>query len=173
MRKLVNILVLSGLLLGSCTENEFNPPLCLSGNCDGKVYIPFPQDSNGYYHVELAFIIEGTARFPIFVEAEDVDPYYYYNDMGIVRSAFSSSSFGVYQGGYQLPLVQETTILLSTSRNMSEFTPSIPGRKWAKRIIGPIPQYFVGDTITIDAEIYWDGGNLTKSKLLSEKIIIE
>lgn len=173
MKKIISVLVSSVLLFISCTEDELNPPLCLSGDCDGEIYIPFPKDSRGYYHVDLDFIVQGTARFPIFIEAEDVHPYYYYNDMGVVQGAFSSPSLGVYEGGYQLPIVQETTLLLSNSNNTTEYTPRVSKRKWAKRIVGPIPQYFVGDTVTIRAEIYWDGGDLSKSKFFLEKLIIE
>lgn len=30
---------------------------------------------------------------------------------------------------------------------------------WGKRIVGPVPNYMVGDTITIYSKIFWETGN--------------
>ena len=73
----------------SCTKENVKPPLCPDGNCDGSVFAPYPKDSNGYYHVDLDFSSEYLPRFDIFIEADDVDPFYFYNDMGVVQAAFS------------------------------------------------------------------------------------
>ena len=161
------------LLTLSCTEEDIRPSLCLDGFCDGSLYIPYPKDSNGYYHVDLEFAGEYLPRFNIFVEADDVDPFYYYNDMGVVQAAFESSSYWVLVNGVVVDIVQDTTIYLNNSSDNTEYTPSVSGRKWGKRIVGPIPNEFIGDTITIRAEIYWDGGSKSNSQLFEEKFIIE
>ena len=41
---------------------------------------------------------------------------------------------------------------------MDEYTPQ-NGNLWTKRIIGPIPQGFIGDTITIYGRASWECGN--------------
>lgn len=35
------------------------------------------------------------------------------------------------------------------------------GMYWGKRIVGPIPKYFVDDTVKIYSQMYWDAGNYT------------
>ena len=93
--------------------------------------------------------------------------------MGVVQAAFESSSFWVLANGVVVDIVQDTTIYLNNSSDNTEYTPSVSGRKWGKRIVGPIPNEFIGDTITIRAEIYWDGGSKSNSQLFEEKFIIE
>lgn len=173
MRNIKSFLVFAVILFVSCTKDSVYPPLCPTGECEGGLYVPFMIDGNGYYHVNLVFDTGGMSRFPIFVEADDVDPYYYYNDMGVVMAAFQSDFLAEYDNGYTYPIVQETTIILSNLADEGEFTPNIQGRKWSKRIVGPIPQNTVGDTIVINAEIYWDGGSRSRSKKLKVKIIVE
>ncbi len=173
MRNLKLLLLIFATIFVACSEEESVPPLCSDGDCNGKLYIPFPKDSNGYYHVDLNFDGEYLPRFDIYVEADDVDPFYYYNDMGVVQSAFESSSYWVMSNGVQVNIVQETTVYLNNSTDNTEYAPTTTGRKWAKRIVGPIPNEFVGDTIRIRAEIYWDGGSNSASQLFEEKFIIE
>jgi len=173
MKKLKLLLLIFAAIFVACSEDEIVPSLCLDGDCDGKLYIPFPKDSNGYYHVDLDFNGEYLPRFDIYVEADDVDPYFFYNDIGVVQSAFESSSYWVLPNGVEVDLVQNTTFYLNNSPHNTEYTPSILGRKWGKRIVGPIPDEFIGDTITIRAEIYWDGGSKSKNQLFEEKFIIE
>lgn len=38
------------------------------------------------------------------------------------------------------------------------------GMYWGKRIIGPIPKYFLGDTIKVYSRVFWDAGNYTYTK---------
>ena len=173
MKLLKILLIISTAVVTSCSEEEIIPSLCPDGTCDGALYIPYPKDSNGYYHVDLDFTGEYLPRFSIYVEADDVDPHFYYNDIGVVQAAFESSSFWTLSSGVTVDLVQSTTIYLNNSPQNTEYSPVIQGRKWAKRIVGPIPNEFIGDTITIQAEIYWDGGSNFKSQYFEEKFIIE
>lgn len=167
------LLVLLTVFTVSCSQEEINPSLCPDGSCDGALYIPFPKDSNGFYHVDLDFNGEFLPRFDIYIEGDDVDPFYYYNDMGVVQAAFESDSYWVMENGVQVDLIQDTTIYLNNSSSNNEYVPTNPSKKWGKRIVGPIPPQFVGDTITIRAEIYWDGGSNSMSQLFEEKFIIE
>ena len=173
MRYLKILLLLLAVFTVSCTTEDVEPSLCPDGNCDGALFIPFPKDVNGFYHVDLDFSSDILPRFSIFVEGDDVDPFYYYNDMGVVQAAFTSESSWTMSNGIEVEIVQSTTIFLNNSTQNNEYQPSLPNRKWGKRIIGPIPNEFVGDTITIRGEIYWDGGSKSKSQLFEEKFIIE
>ena len=173
MKNFKLLLLVFATIFVACAEDEIVPPLCPDGDCNGQLYIPFPKDSNGYYRVDLDFNGEYLPRFDIFIEGDDVDPYYYYNDMGVVQAAFESSSYWVMPNGVEVDLVQSTTFYLNNSSNNIEYQPSLSNRKWGKRIIGPIPSEFINDTIVIRAEIYWDGGSKSHSQLFEEKFIIE
>jgi hypothetical protein len=173
MRYIKFLLVLLTVFTVSCSQEEINPSLCPDGNCDGALYVPFPKDSNGFYHVDLDFNGEYLPRFDIYIEGDDVDPFYYYNDMGVVQAAFQSDSYWLMENGVQVDLIQDTTIYLNNSPSNNEYIPSQVGKKWGKRIAGPIHPQFLGDTITIRAEIYWDGGSKSMSQLFEEKFIIE
>ena len=62
------------------------------------------------------------------------------------------------------PLVQDDVIYLKEYfdgdiyKPQDEFQPTI-GNYWSKRIVGPIPGVFEGDTITIYCKILWEAGN--------------
>lgn len=167
------LLLLFTIFTLGCAPEEINPSLCPDGDCDGKLFLPYPQDSNGIYRIDLDFDGEYLPRFDIFVEADDVDPYYYYNDMGVVQAAFESTAYWTLSNGENLEIVQSTTLYLNNSANNTDYSPTISSRKWAKRVVGPIPPSFEGQIITIHAEIYWDGGSKFKSQLFEIKIIVE
>lgn len=173
MKNIKLLLVLITVFIVSCSEEDVRPSLCPDGSCDGALFIPFPKDSNGYYHVDLNFDGEYLPRFDIFIEGDNVDPFYFYNDMGVVQAAFESDESWVMPNGVEVDIVQSTTFYLNNSSDNTEYTPSSSERKWGKRIVGPVPNEFVGDTIVIRAEIYWDGGSNSASQLFEEKFIIE
>ena len=173
MRLFKNLLLLTILLSLGCAPEEINPSLCPDGLCDSYIHLPYPQDSNGVYRVDLDFDSNYYPRFDIFIEADDVDPYYYYNDMGVVQAAMESPSTWTLPNGEELEVVQSTTIYLNNSPHNNEYIPSVEGRKWGKRIIGPFPPSFEGEMITINAEVYWDGGSKFASQYYEIKIIVE
>ena len=173
MRLFKNLLLLTILLSLGCAPEEINPPLCPDNDCNGRLFLPYPQDSNGIYRVDLDFDGEYLPRFDIFIEADDVDPFYYYNDIGVVQAAFQSPSTWTLPNSEVLEIVQSTTIYLNNSPSNTEYTPTIDGRKWGKRIVGPIPSSYEGEILTIDAEIYWDGGSKYHSQYFQIKILIE
>lgn len=65
-----------------------------------------------------------------------------------------------------VPIVQESGIYLkeyfagSMYQPADEYQPET-GMYWGKRIIGPVPKYFKGDTITVYSKVFWDAGNYT------------
>lgn len=67
---------------------------------------------------------------------------------------------------YIIPIVQNTGIYLkeyfpgSLYKPADEYQPD-PDMYWSKRIVGPIPGYFRGDTIKIYSQVDWDAGNYT------------
>ena len=173
MRLFKNLLFFTILFTLGCAPEEIEPALCLDGPCNSKIYLPYPQDSNGVYRVDLDFDGEYYPRFDIFIEADDVDPYYYYNDIGVVQAAMESPASWTLPNGETLEVVQSTTIYLNNSLSNTEYIPSITGRKWGKRIVGPFPPSFEGEIITINAEVYWDGGSNFASQYFEIKIIVE
>jgi hypothetical protein len=87
---------------------------------------------------------------------------------------------------YIVPIVQSTSIYLkdyfggSLYKPADEYTPTDTAtRAWSKRIIGPIPQIFKGDTIKVYGYISWDLGQYSidhpelSNKLDSIKIIFK
>ena len=81
-------------------------------------------------------------------------------------------------------VVQDTEIYMkeyfagSLYKPADEYKPE-DGMYWSKRIVGPIPKYFQGDTITIYSKTNWDAGNYTyehpneTTKLDSIKIVFK
>jgi hypothetical protein len=81
-------------------------------------------------------------------------------------------------------VVQESSIYLkeyfpgSMYQPADEYQPE-SGMMWGKRIVGPIPKYFKGDTITVYSKIFWDAGNYTythpqeTTKIDSVKVIFK
>lgn len=171
LNKLLLLLIVF-LSLG-CSSEDVKPSLCPDGNCDGKLFLPYPQDANGVYRVDLEFDGEYYPRFDIFIEADNVDPYYFYNDMGVILGSFHSSSSWALSNGEDIEIVQSTSIYLNNSSYNNEYTPSISSRKWAKRIVGPFPPSFEGQIITLNAEIYWDGGTEYHIQTFQIKFIVE
>ena len=102
------LVVLLAFFTVSCTQEELIPLLCSDGDCEGGIVINAPIDANGYYHVDLDFSREIYPRFNIYVEADDVDPYYYYNDIGVVQAGFESDTYWYIEGNLsvKMPLFQ-------------------------------------------------------------------
>ena len=61
-------LFLFTLLALSCSKTDDISSPCMSGDCDARLILNYPQDTNGYYHVDLNFNAEYYPRFNIFVE---------------------------------------------------------------------------------------------------------
>ena len=145
-----NINMFLGLLLllaltCSCTKEDIYPPLCTDG-CQYTMEVELPQDKNGY------FIVPSTeSRFNVHFTASATDPFYYYNDTSVIEVQFYGNH------------------IISGTNYMGK-----QGSKYyTKKIIGPITNGMVGDTITVHGDIYWDGGREYKIQEFSFKFIVE
>jgi hypothetical protein len=57
---------------------------------------------------------------------------------------------------------------------VSEFLPRDTEKyMWTKKIVGPVPAYMKGDTVTVYTKIYWDAGNSSVKKEMAVKVILD
>lgn len=144
MRYLKFLLVLP--ILYSCNIEEPYNELC-TGGCIADIVVNLPQDGNGFYHVT-------GDRFDVEVFANATTETYRYNNNSVIEAQFYGE------------VVQSTTLYLSRINEA--------GTKYkTKRIVGPIFQEMVGDTLDIYGDVYWDGGTEYELQKFSFKIIIE
>ena len=162
---LPHLLVLIFLLfLASCSKEDVYPDVCIDGNCNAKLILNYPIDENGYYHVKLDYEQEYKPRFHIEIEADNINDYWRYNGRPVAFAIFNSDASRMLLGD-EVKLVQETEVYLSEVD---------PNKLYGKRIIGPVVNQFKGDTITVDAKVYWDGGvKLYEKYQKTLKIILE
>lgn len=145
----------------SCEKPDV-PPVCPDGDCQAEFIIPFLQDENGYFDVKLDFTGKYSPRFSVGVEADPTHSYYWYNETPVVEARFNSSSYIQLQHE-KVPVVQPTRIYLSGDSTK---------KLYGKRIIGPILEDMIGDTLKVDVEIFWDAGGNYKIKNFSLKFKI-
>lgn len=189
-------------LTSSCEKEVLIPNTCENGVCDATISSIYPMDSNGYTHVDLEWTGDFLPYFTIDIEASRTIPYWYYNDQPVVSAEFDTDSYYVLGDSlaFTLPLynsftgletyegfpiaVQDTTIYLNQFEGMVlpvvqddtrvYFSDDLDGNFTSKRTIGPIPQGFEGDTISIYMRVFWDAGNNSVIKdHYIEKYIIE
>jgi len=129
----------------SCTKEDSLPPLC-NGGCNALIEVDLEQDVNGYFIVP-----PDMARFDVHINANGTTPFYHYNEQSVIEATFYSE---LTQGGF---------IYLGKKGNSY----------YSKKIIGPITNDMVGDTIQVSGDIYWDGGNEYALQEFSFKFIIE
>lgn len=93
----------------------------------------------------------------------------------VILSQYANSIISVVQG---TEIYLKEYFAGNLYKPADEYKPE-DGMYWSKRIVGPIPKYFQGDTITIYSETYWDAGNYTyehpgeTTKIDSVKIIFK
>jgi len=94
------------LLLVNCTKPDDVSSPCLSGDCDARLILNYPQDENGYYHVDLDFNGQYYPRFDIYVEADDMHSQYQYNGTTVIEARFDTDTFWTVEGdiNFVLPL---------------------------------------------------------------------
>ena len=129
----------------SCSKEDAYPPLC-PGGCNAQIEVELEQDINGYYIVP-----SNMSRFNIHVTANETDPYYFYNDQSVIEATFDSE------------ITEGRFLYLGKKKNYY----------YTKKIVGPILESMVGDTISLTGDVYWDGGNNFKIQEFSFKFIIE
>ena len=188
--------------LFSCEEQFDYPPTCLGGECDARMLFNTPADENGYYHVKLNWNGEYLPYFIVDVEASDVNPIYQYNGISAVSAEFDTDKYWELGSSvtFTLPLynflesnysvsgnllsVGTTTVVLSqfegTVMNLVQNTTSIyfygnkNSKVYSRRTVGPIPPIFIGDTVTLKMEVFWDASTQSVLKEnIYEKFIVE
>ena len=94
------------ILLINCTKPDEVSSPCISGDCDARLILDYPLDSNGYYHVDLDFNGEYYPRFNIYVEADDMYSEYQYNGSTIIEAKFDTNTFWTIDGdlNFTVPL---------------------------------------------------------------------
>lgn len=196
------LIFLLPLLLLNCTKDDNVSSPCITGDCDARLILNYPQDSNGYYHVDLDFTGEYYPRFNIFVEADDMYPEYQYNGITVVEARFDTDTFWTVDGelNFSIPLYSpwlslnqyngtpipvgnvdvsldffdEYVIPVVQRDTRIYLQPSNNGSLIGKRIVGPISPQVLNDTITIYSEVLWEAGSNYRVKDdLFAKIIIE
>lgn len=152
------------ILFASCSKDDSIPQVCYDGTCDARLEIPGELDDNGYYHIDLEWNGQYYPRFSIDTYADATDSYWWYNDQPVVQANFYTDTTWKFQNDV-LPIVQQNRIYLS-SKDKSNIL-------YGKRIVGPFPPEMQGDTIQINAVIFWDAGINYKEKEISIKFIVE
>ena len=188
-------------LLFSCEQETF-APLCENGVCNATMSTIYTTDSNGYTHVELDWTTSYLPYFHIDVEATRTTSPYHYNNAPVVSAEFDTDSYYVLGDSlaFTIPLynsfsgletyegfpiaVQDTTVYLNQFEGMVlpivqndtrvYFSEDELGNFKTRRTVGPIPEGFINDTITVFMRVFWDGGsNSTVKDHYLAKYIIE
>jgi len=163
------LFLLLTILIVSCTKDDVSSNICINGDCSAYFSVPYQQDSSGYFHVKLDYSGEHDPYFVIEAYATAVVPEYRYNDTSIVEAEFKGDKtlrvlIAEHLNSYEtIPVVQETSIYLSGNSDTL----------FGRRTVGPIPPSMIGDTLNVNAEIFWDAGMQSKFKNYSLKFIIE
>lgn len=132
-------------------------------------------DSNAYWTIgdTLAFVVPLYASFGGLKNS----PYWNAIKLPVENRVVYLSQFE----GMLVPLVQTTKTYFQEykepemiSNYHSDYEPSDKIKfDWTKRVIGPIPHYMKGDTITIYAKTFWEAGEESLEKKTSAKFILE
>lgn len=140
----ISLLITMLMLFASCSKEEVFEDVC--GKCLVEFNVPFEQDGNGYYIANLTYNRSGSARFSIDTFAT------------ISENAYTYSIFKgdiVVSESMMVDMVQESRL-------------NHDNKGYTKRIVGPVLTKFIGDTLTVDVETYWEGNTsweVTKNTL--------
>lgn len=150
----------------------------------------YPKDNNGYYVIILD-TIASMNRYNIYIEATKLKPQYAYNGVFNIQAKFNSSAmYRIYNEFLNVflpvqvvptaPIILKEYFKGSITQLADEYIPTDPKKMvWSKRIIGPVPDIFINDTIVIYCKIDWDASNYTlahpeeTTKIDSLKIIFK
>lgn len=190
-------------MLTSCSLDDNATPPCVTGECKANFYFPVEADSNGYYHIKLDWDSDYYPYFVLDVFATKVSQQYRYNDYSAVEAVFDSDTYWVigdtlsYQvnsynpftgdytyNGTLLPTSSKTVLLtqfagmtVNIVQNSTIYFNDIvedPDLLYSKRVVGPFAPSTIGDTVTINMEVFWDAGSQSVLKNnYVEKFIVE
>jgi hypothetical protein len=145
----IGILISMLFLFASCSKEEFYEDVC--GDCLVKFEVPFDIDSNGYYHAKLKYNGSGAARF-------NIDTYATISEDAYTYSIFKGDI--VVNESMMVDMVQESRL-------------NHDNKGYTKRIVGPVLTKFIGDTLTVNVETYWEGNASWEVSKNTLKFIIE
>lgn len=198
-----NLLLVSTTLftLISCSPEDFDDSICMSGDCDAVMIFPTKKDSNGFYHIPLDWTRDYYPYFAVDVEASEIKPQYRYNETSVVSAEFDSNlewtigeelvvpltQYNPFQSNYSYSGAQFASTTFEKVLNFFKgvkvniaqrteiyFQKKNDGRFVTKRLLGPFPPQTKGDTITVFMEVFWDAGNNSVLKShYKEKFIVE
>ena len=153
----INLLFLMILLsfITSCSKEDVKLDLC--GDCIVRFDVPFQHDENGYYRVNLDYGSTTGARFNIDAIASTID------DKSLWEND-TPNFYSIFSGNIQLTndvgMVQHSRL----QHNEQGFT---------TRIVGPIFQEHVGDTLIVEVDTHWVYPPLWENRKNTLKFIIE
>lgn len=129
----ISILISLLVLFASCSKEEVFEDVC--GDCLVNFEVPFEKDAMGYYHAKLSYNSRGIGSFSIDTNATVSEDSYTYSifkgDITIDESM-------------KLDMVQESRL-------------NHDDKGYTKRIVGPVLTKYIGDTLTVNVETYWEG----------------
>ena len=128
-------------------------------------------DCNSYWIITNSFVV----NIPLYNPFTSLSSSPYFTtriavkDTSVILSQFKN---------YIVPIVQTTGIYLkdyfagNLSQPADEYKPTDPTTmSWSKRIIGPVPKFYKGDTIKVYCNVSWDLGQYSIDyPLLSNKL---
>tara|TARA_R100000951_G_scaffold75033_2_gene63232 strand:- start:709 stop:1266 length:558 start_codon:yes stop_codon:yes gene_type:complete len=145
----IGILISMLFLFASCSKEEVYEDVC--GECLVKFEVPFDKDSNGYYHAKVRYNKSGAGRFSIDTYATQSEDVYIY-------SIFKGDI--IVSESMMVDMVQESRL-------------NHDDEGYTKRIVGPVLTKFIGDTLTVNVETYWEGNASWQVSKNTLKFIIE
>ena len=128
----ISILILMLAVFASCSKEEVFEDVC--GSCSVSFDIPFEQDSNGYYIADLNFNSAGAARF-------NIDTY---------ASVTESYTYSIFSGNIDIEEFENTQVVQNSRLDHND-------QGFTRRVVGPVLSKFVGDTLIVNVETYWEG----------------
>lgn len=180
------IIYIFAILSIGCEKDKPTPPLCISEDCNAQLTLDYPQDKNGFYHVELDFTkayLEGSwPTFEVFVEADKV-----YTEDGLVKSTFDSDTWWKtnntiftipeYVPWSSYSQYEKDAVCVVGYENEVELSP-LDGENvrkvYARHEIGSFPSTYENDTITVYSKVMWmDYKEIDTQNNLMVKVIIE
>ena len=144
----ISILIFLLALFTSCSKEDVELELC--GDCIVRFDVPFEQDSNGYYLANLSYNSSGAARFNIDTYATVIDGY----------------TYSIFNGNIDIEGYENTYVVQNSRLDHND-------QGFTRRIVGPVLTKFIGDTLVVDVETYWEGNKSWEVSKNTLKFIIK
>jgi|TARA_R110000822_G_scaffold134657_4_gene272313 hypothetical protein len=146
----ITVLISLLLLFTSCSKEEIFEDVC--GDCQVNFDVPFELDKDGYYHATLRYNVHGIARF-------NIDTY-------ASLPSTRAYMYTIFKGDITLNEAQKLDMVQHSRLNHDD-------NGFTRRIVGPVPIEYIGDTLTINVDTYWEGNSRSENSKNILKFIIE